>query len=95
MPMPETAVKQYRASPSRENQVGGARQVLAMEAEAIAEPVEQGTNTKLQARVLAANLGHIPAALLGGNGVHSATLYEKPGTGGTSGAVCRVGWSRH
>ncbi len=45
-----------------------------MQAEAIAEAVKQTADFQLERGVLAANPGHVAAALFGRNGVHELTL---------------------
>lgn len=56
--MPEAAVDEDDLPPSGKDQVGRAGQVAAMQAEAIAEAVDQASDGELGAGVLAANAGH-------------------------------------
>ena len=70
MPMPETAVDEDDLAPTGEDQVGRAGQVAAMQAEAVAEGVDQATDGELGAGVLAADAGHAFGALGGGEAVH-------------------------
>ena len=63
--MPETAVDQDHLPPAGKDQVGRAGQIAAMQAEAVAEGVDQTADGQLGAGVLAANARHAFGALDG------------------------------
>jgi hypothetical protein len=64
--MPEASMDEATDAVLRKNDVRIARQIAPMEAEAVAQGVEQAPDDKFRLGILAANAGHQAAALLGG-----------------------------
>jgi hypothetical protein len=64
MLVPEAPVNKYHFPEGRKNQIGFSRKIFAMEAEPVAEPVNQAAKCKLWARVLAADARHVGTAAL-------------------------------
>ena len=60
--MPKASMNEYHLAPRGEDEVGGSRQVAAVQAKAIAERVGQAANAHFRFRVLAANACHERAA---------------------------------
>ena len=72
MPIPETAVDEDDLAPAAKDQVGRAGQVAAMQAEAVAEGVDETADDELGAGVLAADAGRAFAALAETESIHQA-----------------------
>jgi hypothetical protein len=60
--MPKAAINKDDLSPGRENDVGAAREILAMQAKTIAHRVDDTSYGKLRERVLPLYLAHYPTA---------------------------------
>ena len=76
MPMPEATVHENRESPARQHDVGPAGQILAMQAKADAEPMQEAADDAFGRRVLAADGGHdagTRATAAGVIGVHKSS----------------------
>lgn len=71
--MPEAAVDEDDPAPPGEDPVGGAGQVAAVQAEAVAECVAPAAHGELGAGVLAANAGHAFGAGRGRKRIHQST----------------------
>ena len=67
--VPKSAVHENAGAVLRKDDVRRARQIGPVEAEAIAQGVEQAADHKFRLGILAANAGHQAAALLDGKGV--------------------------
>jgi len=63
MTMPETAVNEDAGFVFREDDVGIARQIAAVDAKAVAHPVKDGADHDLRLGVFAANSTHHPRAM--------------------------------
>jgi hypothetical protein len=61
--MPEAAVDEDDLAPGREDEIRMAGQVGGVEAEAIAEPVDERAHAKLRGGALGAHAGHAFGAL--------------------------------
>ena len=66
--MPEAAVNKYDLATGTEDDVWLARQVLPVQPEAIAHPVQQPPNGQLRRGVSVLNRAHGPTALFGRHG---------------------------
>lgn len=62
MHVPEAAVNEYHSPMLREDYIGGARKIPAVESEAVAHSVKRRSHSLLWRRVLPTNAGHVPAS---------------------------------
>lgn len=89
MPVPETAMHEYRRPVFRENDVGLAGQVSYMETEAITRAVKQLSKSDFRTSVLAPDAGHVPAAARGRNSIgHCRRSPALSSRSATMAAIC-------
>lgn len=92
VPVPETSVHEDRLAMTRQDDVGTARKIFTMQAEAIAQPVQNLPDDKLRLGVLLFNGLHDPSALLRRASVHHC-FYKRPFSLCTN-PFAREGWRR-
>jgi len=67
MPVPETAMNKNYCSVFRQDDIGSARKVFAVKPETETHSVQQRPDSEFRLRVLAPDLGHVPATPLAGD----------------------------
>jgi hypothetical protein len=64
MLMPKASVDKYHFPARDKNEIGCSRQIPAVQAESVTEPMQQAAHNELRICVLAPDLAHDPTALL-------------------------------